>query len=113
MLFFHYLCSVKQQINYIISQLRGYFPEEELRDLAYWIVEETTGMTRTEILMGCKDTKKNVYAQEKNSFLGHRAHFSAESLTEDSSRQADTEVAEVIPNLEIILQKLHQLLTFT
>jgi release factor glutamine methyltransferase len=58
MLFFHYLCSVKEQLNYIISQLRGYIPEEELQDLGYWIIEETTGMSRTEILTGCKDTKK-------------------------------------------------------
>lgn len=71
MTFFHYLCSVKQQIDYIISQLRGYIPEEEFCELAYWIVEETTGLTRAQILMGCKDTKKNVYKQEKKSFLGH------------------------------------------
>jgi release factor glutamine methyltransferase len=70
MTFFHYLCSVKQQIDYIISQLQGYIPEEEICELAYWIVEETTGLTRTQILMGCKDTKKNVYEQEKKSFLG-------------------------------------------
>ena len=70
MTFFHYLCSVKQQIDHIISQLRGYIPEEELCELAYWIVEETTGLTRAQILMGCKDTKKNVYEQEKDSFLG-------------------------------------------
>ena len=48
---------MKQQIDYIISQLRGYYPDEELRELAYWIVEETTGLTRAEILIGCKDTK--------------------------------------------------------
>lgn len=60
---------MKQQINYIISQLQGYYPDEELRELAYWIIEESTGMTRNEILIGCKDTK-------------------------------------IIPNIEIILQKL-------
>lgn len=48
---------MKQQIDYIISQLRGYYPDNELRELAYWIVEETTGITRTEILIGCKSTK--------------------------------------------------------
>lgn len=48
---------MKHQIDYIISQLRGYFPDEELRELAYWIVEETTGITRSQILSGCKDTK--------------------------------------------------------
>lgn len=44
-------------INYIISELRGFYPEEELRELAYWIIEETTGMTRTQILTADKGTK--------------------------------------------------------
>lgn len=48
---------MKQLINYIISELRGFYPEEELRELAYWILEETTGMTRTQILTDCKDTQ--------------------------------------------------------
>ena len=60
---------MKQQIDYIISQLRGYYADEELRELAYWIVEECTGMTRTEILIGCKDTKKIVHAQEIERIL--------------------------------------------
>lgn len=55
--FFYYLCTVKQLIDYIISQLRGYYPDEELRELAFWIIEETTSLTRAEILIGCKDTK--------------------------------------------------------
>ena len=80
MLFFHYLCSVKQQIDYITSQLRGYIPEDELYELAYWIIEETTGLTRTQILMGCKDTKKNVYEQEKDSFHCHRLEIILEKL---------------------------------
>ena len=48
---------MKQQVNYIISELRGFFPEEVLRELAYWIIEETTGMTRTQILTDCKGTQ--------------------------------------------------------
>ncbi len=54
---FYYFCTVKQQIDYIISQLHGYYPDEELRELAYWIIEESTGMTRNDILLGRKDTK--------------------------------------------------------
>ena len=80
MIFFQYLCSVKQLIDHIISQLRGYVPEEELGELAYWIVEETIGLTRTQILMGCKDTKKNVYEQEKDSFHCHRIEIIIEKL---------------------------------
>ena len=93
---------MKQQIDYIISQLRGHVPEEELCELAYWIAEEATGLTRAQILMGCKDTKKNVYEQEKDSFQCHRLHFFAESSGECTS----TEDTGNIPNIEIILEKL-------
>lgn len=48
---------MKQLIDYIISELRGFYPEEELREFAYWIIEESTGMTRTQILTDCKDTQ--------------------------------------------------------
>lgn len=48
---------MKQQIEYIISQLRESYSYEESRELAYWIVEEIYGLTRAEILIGCKDTK--------------------------------------------------------
>lgn len=34
------------------DQLRGYIPDEELRATAYWVIEETTGMSRTDILSG-------------------------------------------------------------
>ena len=48
---------MKQQLHYIITQLRGHVAEEELYDLAYWIIEESTGLNRAQILMGCKDTE--------------------------------------------------------
>jgi release factor glutamine methyltransferase len=43
-------------------------------------MEETTGLTRTQILMGCKDTKKNVYKQEKDPFHCHRLEIILEKL---------------------------------
>lgn len=43
---------MKQTIDYIIQELSDFYPTEELRELAYWIVEETTGITRSQILMG-------------------------------------------------------------
>lgn len=48
---------MKQLINHIISQLRGYYPEEELRELAYWVLEETTGLTRIQILTHTQPAK--------------------------------------------------------
>ena len=47
-----YFCTVKQTINHIIHELSDCYPAEELRELAYWIVEEATGVTRSQILMG-------------------------------------------------------------
>ena len=47
-----YLCTVKETIAYITSELQPFYPEEEARELAYWIIEYATGMTRTEILFG-------------------------------------------------------------
>jgi release factor glutamine methyltransferase len=41
---------MKSLIQHIISELRGTYPEEELRELALWIIEEATGMTRTQII---------------------------------------------------------------
>lgn len=43
---------MKETIANIISELYPIYSEEEARELAYWVVEYTTGMTRTEILFG-------------------------------------------------------------
>ena len=42
--------TVKETIAHIISKLLPFYAEEEARELAYWIVEYSTGMTRTEML---------------------------------------------------------------
>ncbi|MGM9811180.1 MAG: N5-glutamine methyltransferase family protein [Paludibacteraceae bacterium] len=44
-------------VRHIESALQGYYPPDECRALAWWIAEETTGLSRTQILSGCKDTK--------------------------------------------------------
>lgn len=46
---------MKEQINHIISQLQGFYPQEELHELVYWIIEETTGLTRTQLLIQSPD----------------------------------------------------------
>ena len=48
--FLLYLCNVKSLILHIISELRDIYPAEELRELALWIIEEATGLTRTQII---------------------------------------------------------------
>ena len=45
-------------IQHIISDLSPVYSQDEARELAYWILEESVGITRTQLLMGCKVTKK-------------------------------------------------------
>ena len=48
---------MKEIIAHITNQLLDLYPEDEARAIAWWIVEESTGLSRNEILTGCKDTK--------------------------------------------------------
>jgi len=50
-------------VTYITEALRGYYDEHELRDLAWWVAEEVTGLSRTELLTGCKDTENSPYME--------------------------------------------------
>lgn len=46
-----YLCSVKATVEYIVTRLSPYYVKHEARELAYWIIEETTGMSRFDVCM--------------------------------------------------------------
>lgn len=48
---------MKEIIAHITSQLTDLYPQDEAQALAWWIVEESTGLSRNEILTGCKGTK--------------------------------------------------------
>ena len=43
---------MKQTVAHIISELQSSYSQPEARELAYWIIEQQTGMTRTDILIG-------------------------------------------------------------
>lgn len=45
-----------QQIHDIAAQLHAAYPKDEAEALAWWIAEETTGLSRTQLQIGCKDT---------------------------------------------------------
>ena len=47
---------MKNAILHIASQLQAAYPPDEAEALAWWIAEELSGQTRTELLFGCKDT---------------------------------------------------------
>ena len=52
-----------QLINDITTQLLPCYPEDEARSLAWWIVEEETGLSRAQLLTGCKDTAFSPHMQ--------------------------------------------------
>ncbi len=62
---------MKELIAHITSQLLPCYPEDEARALALWIIEESTGFSRSEILTGCKGTKNIPNLQETIDRLLH------------------------------------------
>ena len=67
---------MKQIISQISSQLQPAYPEDEARSLAWWIMEELTGKSRTELQFGCKDTAFSPIMQEKSQeIISRLLHF--------------------------------------
>ena len=67
---------MKQIISQISSQLQSVYPEDEARSLAWWIAEELTGKSRTELQFGCKDTTFSPIMQEKSQeIISRLLHF--------------------------------------
>ena len=57
-------------------QLQTAYPEDEARSLAWWIMEELTGKSRTELQFGCKDTAFSSIMQEKSQeIISRLLHF--------------------------------------
>lgn len=48
---------MKQIIADISAQLQAVYPADEAEALAWWIAEESTGLSRSQLLCGCKITK--------------------------------------------------------
>ena len=50
---------MKELVHDIASQLRDVYDADESMALAWWVVEEVSGLTRTQILSGCKSDCKD------------------------------------------------------
>ena len=48
--------SIQSYISDIQVQLEAVYPAAEAKEMAWWIAEETTGLSRSQLLSGCKDT---------------------------------------------------------
>jgi len=66
---------VKQLINDITAQLLRCYPEDEARSLAWWIIEEETGLSRTQLQIGCKDTTIFANMQKIQTIIDRILHF--------------------------------------
>ena len=64
------MSDIQSQISDIQSQLESAYPPDEAKALAWWILEETTGLNRSQILSGCKITKNISNLQEKTDANG-------------------------------------------
>ena len=70
------MSTVKSQISNLQSALLAAYPEDEARSLAWWIAEELTGKSRTELQFGCKDTTFSPIMQEKSQeIISRLLHF--------------------------------------
>ena len=62
---------MKELINHISAQLEVAYPKDEAQALAWWIVEEETGLSRSQLICGCKDTTFSPHMQEIVTRLLH------------------------------------------
>ena len=62
---------MKELINHITAQLATVYSEDEAQALAWWLVEEETGLSRSQLICGCKDTTFSPHMQDIINRLLH------------------------------------------
>ena len=63
---------MKNAIQHIASQLQPAYPADEAEALAWWIAEELSGRSRSELLFGCKDT---TFLRDTQNIIDRLLHF--------------------------------------
>ena len=66
------MTDIRSYIVAIQSQLESAYPAKEAEALAWWIAEELSGQSRTELLFGCKDT---TFFQNTQEIVSRLLHF--------------------------------------
>ena len=69
------MSNIQSQISNIQSALQAAYPADEANALAWWIAEELTGLSRTELQFGCKGTNFSSHMQEIETIIGRLLHF--------------------------------------
>jgi len=60
-----YLCAMQTAINHIQSELKGLYPETEIKSFSYLIIEKLTGFSRTEIIVN----KNTLFSDEQHHVI--------------------------------------------
>ena len=69
------MSNLQSQISNISSALQAVYPKDEAAALAWWIMEEETGLTRSQLLCGCKDTTNFANMQKIQTIIDRLLHF--------------------------------------
>lgn len=69
------MSNIQSQILNIQSALQAAYPADEANALAWWIAEELTGLSRTELQFGCKGTNFSSHMQEIETIIDRLLHF--------------------------------------
>lgn len=69
------MSNLQSQISAIQSRLLPCYPADEANALAWWIAEELTGLSRTELQFGCKGTNFSSHMQEIETIIVRLLHF--------------------------------------
>ncbi len=69
------MSNIQSQISNIQSALQAAYPADEANTLAWWIAEELTGLSRTELQFGCKGTNFSSHMQEIETIIDRLLHF--------------------------------------
>ena len=99
-------------VDYIVTELDGIYSPSEARELAFWILEETTGLSRAAIL-ACKGTQnilniKNILARLRKKepiqyIFGHTEWFGLDLKVTPDTLIPRPETAELV---ELVLREL-------
>ena len=55
---------MKTLVEQIVARLTPYYPPEEAQELAYWVIQETTGMIRFDVVISFDaPSRQAVFAQ--------------------------------------------------
>lgn len=106
---------MKEIIQHIISDLGGLYSPQEAAEIAYWIIEETTGLTRTQILTGGKVTKnisnykvilQRIQKKEPIQYIfGHTMWMGLDLRVTPATLIPRPETAELIENIDQLVGK--------